>query len=127
VLSDKNNKQFATNPLLMVDYEETEEIISKTGPNVSLLLDVAHLKVSSTSLGFSKESYVTDFRDITAAYHLSDNSGLEDSNEAIGPDSWFWPLIDRNLDYYSLEIYNASPDLLRQQLDIARKELNSAC
>ena len=57
--------------------------------------------------------------DTTSAYHLSDNQGLEDSNNLIKHDSWFWPYINTNLDYYSLEIYNVSAQTLKQQLELA--------
>ena len=119
VLSYKNYHEFKQNPLLMVDQSETEEIIERTDSNVELLIDVAHLKVSANTLGFSAKDYLLNFMDTTSAYHLSDNQGLEDSNNLIKHDSWFWPYINTNLDYYSLEIYNVSAQTLKQQLELA--------
>jgi len=118
VLSHKNYHEFKQNPLLMVDKSETEEIIEKTDSNVELLIDVAHLKVSANTLGFSAKDYLLNFIDTTLAYHLSDNQGQEDSNNLIKHDSWFWPYINTNLDYYSLEIYNVSAQTLKQQLEL---------
>ena len=124
VLSHNNYQEFRDNPLLMVDQKETEEIIKKTDDNVGLLIDVAHLKVSANTLGFSAEKYLMNFKEIVKAYHFSDNQGLEDSNDMISNDSWFWPYINTNLDYYSLEIYNASAQVLKQQLALAFTHLN---
>jgi len=119
VLSYNNYHEFKDNPLLMVDQKETEEIMEKTDDNVGLLIDVAHLKVSANTLGFSAEKYLMNFKETVKAYHFSDNQGLEDSNDVIDNDSWFWPYINPDLDYYSLEIYNASAQVLKQQLEIA--------
>lgn len=126
VLSKSNYEAFNNNPLLMVDYEETEEIISKTNHNVSLLIDVAHLKVSANTLSFSAENYISDFIEITSAYHLSDNIGFEDTNDPISGDSWFWPYITPKLDYYSLEIYNANAEILLQQLELTKEHIDAS-
>jgi len=124
VLSHNNYHEFKQNPLLMVDQDETEEIIEKTDSNTGLLIDVAHLKVSANTLDFSSEQYLRHFKDMVSAYHFSDNQGLEDSNDLIDNDSWFWPYINPNLDYYSLEIYNVNAQVLKQQLDLASAHLN---
>ncbi len=121
VLSYENYMQFKNNPLLMVDQPETESIMRQTNDNVGLLIDVAHLKVSATTLGFSKEKYLSDFFDTAEAYHFSDNQGLEDSNHPVDEVAWFWSLVNPNLDYYSLEIYNASVDLLTQQYNLTKE------
>ena len=121
VLSAPNYAEFSDNPLLMVDYRETEEIFSKVDENVGLLIDVAHLKVSANTLGFSGENYIKDFKRKTLAYHFSDNEGLEDTNHPVNYDAWFWPHVLQNLDYYSLEVYNVSAICLKNQLDIARE------
>ena len=114
----KNFHEFKCNPLLMVDQRETEEILAKTNENVGLLIDVAHLKVSAKTLDFSPENYLLNFKETANAYHFSDNDGFEDSNELISNNSWFWPYINKNLDYYSLEIYNVNSCALKQQLEL---------
>jgi sugar phosphate isomerase/epimerase len=121
VISQKNFLEFKCNPLLMVDQSETEEILAKTNENVGLLIDVAHLKVSAKTLNFSPENYLLNFKETAKAYHFSDNQGFEDSNELISKNSWFWPYINKNLDYYSLEIYNVSSHVLKQQLELTYK------
>ena len=124
VLSQNNYQEFGHNPLLMVDQSETEEIIRKTDDNVGLLIDVAHLKISANTLNFSPEKYLINFNDSVKAYHFSENLGLEDSNDLISNSSWFWPYINSNLDYYSLEIYNCSSQALKQQLDLTFNHLS---
>ena len=121
VVSKKNFLEFKCNPLLMVDQSETEEILIKTNENVGLLIDVAHLKVSAKTLNFSPEKYLLNFKETANGYHFSDNQGFEDSNELISNNSWFWPYINKNLDYYSLEIYNVNSHALKQQLELTYK------
>jgi sugar phosphate isomerase/epimerase len=124
VLSSENYHEFKNNAFLMVDPEETSEILEKTDYNVGLLIDVAHLKVSAKSLGFSATDYLVDFSANTWGYHLSDNDGLRDTNYPVEKNSWFWKNIKKNLDYYSLEIYNVEPNELCKQLDLVNNYLN---
>lgn len=118
VISNSNMKHFGTNPFLMTNHFETIEIMKATDDNVGLLVDLAHLKVSSYSEEFCKHEYLNSTIDFTYAYHLSENDGLVDSNEPISPDSWFWPYIRKDLDYYSLEVYNQDIETLKNQLEI---------
>jgi sugar phosphate isomerase/epimerase len=123
VLSKANYKSFGENPLLMVDEDETYEIMSRSHSNLGLLIDVAHLKVSANTLGFSAIDYLKNFYGSVSAYHFSDNLGLEDSNDEITEESWFWPYINKNLDYYSLEVYEKTPNFLKNQLQLASRKL----
>ena len=52
VISKKNLLEFNKNPFLMCDPQETFEIMKNSPENIKLLVDVAHLKVSSNSLNF---------------------------------------------------------------------------
>jgi len=123
VLSNANYLSFGENPLLMVDENETNEIMKKSHDNLGLLIDVAHLKVSATTLKFSATDYLDSFYDLVSAYHLSDNSGLEDTNDAISDKSWFWPHLNKELDYYSLEVYKNTASSLKNQLELISKKL----
>ncbi len=118
VLSHKNHEYFEDNPFLMADAEECEFVMKETEDNVSLLVDVAHLKVSATSLGFDKVEFLKSVDPWIHAFHLSDNDGLSDSNEPVREDSWFWQHIRTDLDYYSLEIYGTSPQELAKQVKL---------
>jgi Sugar phosphate isomerases/epimerases len=89
VISANNFASFGCDPLLMTEPSETKYIFDNVNDNVKLLVDVAHLKVSANTLSFDPVKYLLEFRDITAAYHISDNDGLEDSNQPFTRDSWF--------------------------------------
>lgn len=115
VISKKNFESFGCNPLLMTDVSETEYVFNRTLNNVKLLIDVAHLKVSANTLKFNPVDYLNEFEKITEAYHISDNDGFEDSNEAFTKDSWFVDYIRKDLKYYSLEIYISEVDVLEEQ------------
>ena len=45
---------------------------------------------------------------IVVGYHLSDNSGFEDQNKNFSSKVWFLKYLKRNLNYYTLEIYNTN-------------------
>ncbi len=123
VLSKKNQIEFQGNPLLMCDSKECIEIISNTPDNVSLLLDVAHLKVSANSLNFDRVEFIKKCNHIIGGYHLSDNDGMSDSNDPFSEDSWFWEHIKPDVDYYSIEVYNQSHKRIKFLKDIVKKKL----
>ena len=119
VLSSNNLNEFGGNILLMVDDLECEEIMNNVSSNVKMLVDVAHLKVSANSLNFNKVSFLSRLEKWIFGYHLSDNDGKKDSNRKIRIDSWFWPYIKKNLDYYSIEVYGLKAEELLKQKDLA--------
>ena len=121
VLSQANQQSFKSNPLLMVDSVETEKIFNEVNDNVHLLIDVAHLKVSANSLGFSAVDYLNRFKSITRAYHLSDNDGTEDSNKGFDESAWFWKHIRKDLNYYSIEVYDQNIANLQHQYQLVSK------
>ena len=124
VLTSNNLNRFSNNPLLMVDIQGTQKILEKINQDIGLLIDVAHLKVSAKTLDFNPCEFLNIFRSHTKAYHLSDNDGISDSNQLVSNTSWFWPHIRKDLDYYSLEIYNRKPDELLTQLSLTESFLN---
>ena len=121
VLSSNNFEEFKENILLMVDEPECTEIMNRVRNNVKMLVDVAHLKVSSNSLNFDRISFLKKLDKWIFAYHLSDNDGNSDSNEKIRLDSWFWPYIKNNLDYYSIEVYGEEPEELVKQKELTQR------
>ena len=120
VLSHNNFNQFEENILLMVDEPECTEIMNQLRKNVKMLVDVAHLKVSANSLNFDPISFLDRLNKWIYAYHLSENNGKKDSNEKIRLDSWFWPHLKKDLDYYSIEVYGEKPEELAKQRDLAQ-------
>jgi len=123
VVSSSNFKQFSGDPLLMTSSHECEYIMENTPSNVNLLVDVAHLKVSSQSLGLDPILFLNKCKKWIRAYHLSDNNGMEDENKSFDSNAWFWPHIINGFDYYSLEVYTPSLSLLYEQSQLAEAKV----
>jgi len=123
VLSKNNSENFNDNPFLMCDADECLEVINNCPKNVKLLVDVAHLKVSANSLNFNKEDFLTKCNNIIGGYHLSDNDGLTDSNNRFDEDSWFWKYLNKDLNYYSIEVYNLGFEEILELYNLAKKNL----
>ena len=123
VISESNYKEFGKNPLLMVEEKEAMLFMESTSDNVNLLIDLAHLKVSSNVLGFDPIRYFKKLNKWIKGYHLSDNNGLVDSNEAIKIDSWFWKFLKKDIEYVSLEVYNNHIESLKKQLELINNKL----
>ena len=124
VINKRNIKNFNLNPLLMTNASEAIHFMKKTKKNVNLLIDVGHLKVSSRTEKFDKIGYLKKVNKWIKGYHLSDNNGLEDQNNKIKINSWFWKYLNKNVDYISLEIKNKNLSLLKGQLTLTKKILN---
>ena len=123
VISLKNYQEFQSNPFLMVTIDECKEIMLQTPSNVSLLVDVAHLKVSSNTLKFSTNNFFNECYEWITSYHLSDNNGKEDTNSEISDQSWFWGFIKKEA-VKTLEIYNMPFKKIYEQY-ILTKNINS--
>ena len=122
VITKSNLEEFGKNPLLMCDPRECLSLLKRFPSNVKMLLDVAHLKVSSKTLGFKKENMFSKCKDYIQGYHLSDNNGLKDSNKKFNSISWFWRYLNTNLDYYSIEVYGENElTLSKLQQMVSRK------
>ena len=99
--------------------------MKNTPDNVRLLVDVAHLKVSANSLNFDPVNFLSLCSDWISGYHLSDNDGHSDSNGIVTNDSWFWPYINKNLNYYSLEVYGVELRVLVEQRNLVASHLEN--
>jgi sugar phosphate isomerase/epimerase len=88
-------------------------------PNIGVLLDVGHLKVSAQTFGFKPEEFILVYSDKIKAVHLSENDGTSDQNLLIKMDSWFWNQISWDgLRYVSLEIKPQAVNILKKQVDL---------
>ena len=77
-------------PLLMTEPGEIANFLRKMNdPNLGLLLDVGHAKVSAKALGFEPGRYFEELAPWIGAVHLSDNDGLRDNNQLFTEDAWF--------------------------------------
>lgn len=101
--------------------EEINFIMERVPKNIKLLMDVAHLKVSSNVLGFNKVAAFKSVKKWIRAYHLSDNDGMHDSNDLFNEKSWFVNLLSKkNIRYASVEVYNSDINKLKNQIKIAK-------
>ena len=109
----------------MADPKEIEYVMDKVPKNVKLLLDVAHLKVSSNILKFDLIKANKKIEKFVAAYHLSDNDGLNDTNDLITKQSWFIKKLKQNALFYTIEVYKNNPKVLLQQYKLVKNILNN--
>jgi sugar phosphate isomerase/epimerase len=123
VVAPKLYRARGVNPLLLCDGDEVAAFFKALGhPNVGLLVDVGHAKVSGTALGFAPRAFVERVAPLIEAFHLSDNDGIEDRNEAFGRDAWFAPLLaDFDRATFVIEAYRLEPRVMREQIDLARQ------
>ncbi len=106
VTSENTFKKYeGKNILLMSDLEDTIDLIHNLPSNVGWLCDVAHLKVSATSFKFDPLDLIKKYSKFIKGYHLSDNDGLEDTNQPFNSKSWFMPYL-KQVDYVSVEVYD---------------------
>ncbi len=96
------------------------------GLNVFTLLDVAHLKVTASTLGFDAAHEFKAIAPYIRAVHLSDNDSQRDDNRIISSMSWFWPYIEYiGTAAYILEVYDLTPEKIKEQLDIVTTFLHT--
>lgn len=57
-------------------------------PNLGLLLDLGHLKVTSHWLGFDRDDFVRKVKDKVFAIHIHENNGLQDQHLPLEKGSW---------------------------------------
>ena len=125
VLTKKNFQTFKKNPLMMTSLMQTLKIVRSFPKNVSLLIDLAHLKVSAKTLNFSPSEYLKKCDKWIKAYHLSDNKGYYDTNNLITKKSWFWPYISRKKKYYTLELRTSNLKNIKSQIKMLQKFLEN--
>lgn len=95
------------NLFMLTNSSEYKELKNKI--NFSLLLDVAHLKVSSKTLDLSFEDELSCMINQSDYIHLSDNDALDDLNYKIRADSNLLDLLkkqDLKGKDFTLEIYD---------------------
>jgi|SaaInlStandDraft_5_1057022.scaffolds.fasta_scaffold75492_1 sugar phosphate isomerase/epimerase len=126
VLSKSNVEVYKqNNPFLFTDYKGWLEFSEKV--DCKLLLDLAHLKVSSTSLELDFNKQVDRFINLTDYYHISGNDGLHDQNHSLAIDNDMLSILD-NYDWsnktFTIEIYEGI-DTLHENFDLLNSKCNS--
>ena len=106
VVTKKNFNSFGESPFLLASHDDLEEFIKIKPSCVKLLIDVAHLKVSANTLKFNPVLTLKKFKKNISAYHLSENEGLQDTNDKIFSNSWFWEYLNKDADFFTINQLN---------------------
>ena len=87
-----------------------------------LLLDTAHLKVSSKALNFDMNGAVEKVKSLVKYVHHSDNDGAKDTNQSIAVDYWFLPWMQEfSQCIHILEVKDIDTDEIKNQLNLLNK------
>ena len=95
------------NPFMMTNFDEYKSLKEKI--NFNLLLDIAHLKVSSKTLRLDWEEEFENMMSVSSYIHVSDNDGFHDLNSQLTKNSSLLSMLKqsdtKNKDF-TLEIYD---------------------
>lgn len=91
--------------------------------NIYILLDFAHLQVSSSVLKFDKNKHLKKISKYIIGAHLSLAKNNIDNNQKINSNSWFLKYLKKlkNLEYISLEVFNINRSEINQQINLINK------
>ena len=123
VFSKANKIKFESNPFLFTDFNGYKELSDKIDFNV--LLDVAHLKVSSNSLSLSFTDQFKKLSTKSDYIHISDNDGISDLNNSVIKESEMFNILSTiNFEnkIITLEIYEKL-SLILKSYDLLDKSL----
>lgn len=120
VLSEANyNNYKKNNPLLMTTSSEILSFLEIT--KLPLLLDVAHLKVTTQTLGLNFVNEFSKLIPFSDYIHLSDNDGTKDSNNAFERKSELFEYLKGcNLagKDFTIEVYSGIKDVMSSYVAI---------
>ncbi len=125
VINKKNLYTFNGNPLLLTHPNDILKFFNKTPSNVGFLLDVGHLKVSAKTEKFNLIQAFKKLNKIVNGYHLSDNDCIEDRNLGFSKNSWFMKFLRKDLDYYTIEVYDKNINKIKRIKNFLEKRLNN--
>jgi sugar phosphate isomerase/epimerase len=127
VFSSTNAKTYSDrNPFLLTDYEGYLKLNDHV--DVNLLLDVAHLKVSTNSLGLGFVDELEKLLPLSEYIHLSENDGLHDQNKCFKMGSDTLKALKKyelKGKIFTLETY-CNIDEVKNSYNIVREELSVA-
>ncbi|MFS4466251.1 GNAT family N-acetyltransferase [Maribacter sp. 2210JD10-5] len=106
--------------------EEMVRLIEEVdSDNFGLLLDTAHLKVSSLALNFNISKAVQTIKPFVKYVHHSDNDGSRDTNDSINEDYWFLSEMNKFKDcIHILEVKNININQIKKQLSLLKTYAN---
>lgn len=114
VISQANYLKYENNPFLLTTSQDYKMFKSKI--KLNLLLDIAHLKVSSNSLKKNFNFELEYLFNQTDYIHLSGNNSLEDSNKSLLSDNEITNFLKRNglkNKTFTLEVYEGIDKIIQ--------------
>jgi len=126
VAAIENISRDGANTLLLSDPDEIRTFFDDLSlPNVGLLMDTGHAKVSAATLGTSPERYFEELAPLVRCLHLSDNDGRRDTNRPVTADAWFAPFLARLATVpMVIEVYRLSMEEILCQRQLVRRLSN---
>jgi len=108
------------NPLFCGDAPEMARLIGDIShPRLGILLDTAHLKVSSNTLNFNLNEAMKILQPHIRGIHHSDNDGQLDTNEKITPEYWFFDYLKNYRELtHVLEVKDLTSGEIERQLNL---------
>ena len=120
VFSKSNFESFnGENPLMLTDVKGYELLKNKIDFN--LLLDVAHLKVSSQTLGNDFNESLNELFSKSEYIHISDNDGQHDTNKMLTSNSTLFKDLSKlnwNNKTVTIEVYESLEKLMESKNNI---------
>lgn len=122
----KENLIGKINPLLGCSSKELVEYMDVLKSKyLGVLLDTAHLKVSSKTLSLNIDKEINILEPYIFAIHHSDNNGYFDSNNMIRNDYWFLDHRNKFKDiYHVLEVKEINEYQIKSQLKLIENEFS---
>lgn len=111
---------------LMANIEDYKKfILQKELEDISFLIDLGHLSVSSKSEKFSIDEFMDVVIPRVKMFHISDNNCFIDENKTVSKGYWAEDILRKNKEHiFVLEAYNLSPDEIvatKKYLDSLKK------
>jgi len=127
VAASFNQNSNGSNPFLCSDPDEINNVMDNiSSDNFHILLDTAHLKVSSLTLNFNVGDAVKKIAPHIFAVHHSDNDGYSDTNSISTTEYWFLPYFNllKDIHYHVLEVKNIDIMTIKMQMSLLESFIN---
>jgi sugar phosphate isomerase/epimerase len=120
VLASVNIHRDGSNPLLCCEIDEMQQMLEEVNhPNLALLMDTAHIKVSANTLNFNADEAIHKTANSILCVHHSDNDGSFDTNDKLTGDYWFLAHMKNFANIvHVLEVKKLTEEEIKHQLNI---------
>ena len=97
VLSRSTLRDGGNRLLLLCEAAEFERLWERVASdNIGILLDLGHLRVSASWLGFDADAFIEEVKGKISALHINDNDGRSDTHGRVDKGSWCLEAISRH-------------------------------